>query len=191
VRLFVAVELPDAVAAAAMRVSDVCRTRARQLAPAARMTWVPRDRLHLTVRFIGDVPEGDVPAIEASLAAGWTEPAFSLGLSEAGTFPGRGAPRVLWLAVGPGKEELRRLEREVTDRLGAFGIPPEPRRYTPHLTLARVRDAGGLQAAEWVDELAAPTETTGTVDAITLFASQLSPKGPTYTALQRVSLGPT
>jgi 2'-5' RNA ligase len=94
---------------------------------------------------------------------------------------------VLWAGIEEGVEGLQALEREVTERLGACGVPPEDRPYRPHLTLARVREPDGLRPDPLFEGL---NDALGTsrVEAITLFHSKTSPKGPEYTALQRTPL---
>jgi 2'-5' RNA ligase len=97
---------------------------------------------------------------------------------------------VLWVGVQTGTEELRKVERTVRERLAAIGIVPEERGFSPHLTLARVRDAVGLRARAWLSSLESAPVGTTRVDAITLYESRLSPKGPTYVPLQRSPLIP-
>jgi 2'-5' RNA ligase len=97
---------------------------------------------------------------------------------------------VIWAGVSKGRDRLDAIEREVTARLAGVGIEPEDRPYSAHLTLARVRDAAGLRADPLLEchrtvELGATR-----VEAITLFESRLSPKGPTYVPILRTPLEP-
>jgi 2'-5' RNA ligase len=114
---------------------------------------------------------------------------FDLGLTGAGAFPKSGSPRVLWIGVIGGREELVAIEREVTLRLAPLGVPEEDRAYSPHLTLARVREPAGLRTATLLNGLTDRHVGTVRIAAITLFSSKLSPKGPAYTPLVRVGLG--
>jgi RNA 2',3'-cyclic 3'-phosphodiesterase len=91
------------------------------------------------------------------------------------------------MGVGDGREAVVEAEAKVSDRLLALGIPGEDRPYSPHLTLARVREAAGLRAASLFDGLAPPAGQLR-MEAITLFESRLSPKGPTYVVLERTAL---
>ncbi|MBI4266431.1 MAG: RNA 2',3'-cyclic phosphodiesterase [Acidobacteria bacterium] len=191
-RLFVAVELDLAVARAMADLGEQLRRRAETRAPRARITWIPADRLHLTLRFIGEVDERRADAIRAVLDPPVAVDAFDLTLSGLGAFPNSGPPRVLWAGLSAGEDALIRLEEEVSARLARCGVEPENRPYRPHLTLARVREAAGLRAGPLLEGLGARASGTSRVDAITLFESRLSPKGPTYVALQRTPLrGPT
>jgi 2'-5' RNA ligase len=186
VRLFVAVEIGEALAARAATLSRELQRRAEAAAPHARITWVPADRLHLTLRFIGEVDDMAAAAVGQALTPSVEVAPFDLTLCGAGTFPSRGAPRVVWVGVTDGREGLLALERAVTARLVPLGIPEEEREYRPHLTLARVREPAGLRTAELIEGVAERRLGTVRVDAITLFQSKLSPKGPSYTPLLRV-----
>jgi RNA 2',3'-cyclic 3'-phosphodiesterase len=188
VRLFVAAEIePHVRAAAASLVNDLTQ-RAGRLSPQARITWIPEDRLHITIRFIGSVDEEVADAIRAALEPPIELAPFEIAVAGTGTFPGRGAPRVIWAGLQAGRESLIAAEREVSERLARLGIPPEPRPFSPHLTLARVRDAAGANAARLLDGVEREMVGTTRVDAITLFESRLSPRGSTYLALQRTPL---
>lgn len=186
-RLFVAVDLPDAVVSAAATISDTLRRRVRDTAPTARLTWIAPERMHLTLRFIGEVPPEAAARIGERLATPFETTAFTVAAGETGTFPARGAPRVVWIGLREGREALHQLEAEVSSRLEQAGIAREPRPFSPHLTLARVREAGGLRAST-VAGVRAPDSARGQVDAVTLFESRLSPKGPAYSALHRIRL---
>jgi 2'-5' RNA ligase len=190
VRLFVAAEIEPAVARHLAQVSGELRARVEARAPRARLTWVAADRLHFTLRFIGEVDESGAAAIARALEPALATAAFDLTIDAIGVFPAKGPPRVIWAGVDAGRDGMASAEQEVSARLATCGIAPEARAYSPHLTLARVRDPGGLRSRHVVE--GAPRAAIGTtrVDAITLFQSHLSPKGPTYVALQRTPLRP-
>jgi len=187
-RLFVAVEMPPSVITAAVAVSEQLRERVARVAPRARLTWVPADRMHITLRFLGHVPDEQAAAIGSVLARPFDVPSFTVGLGHVGTFPLRGAPRTVWMALAHGGDACRRVEAEVSSRLDLLELPRDPRPFTPHLTLARAREPARLRASTFTDVAVPPG--AGPVDAITLFESRLSSRGPTYTALQRTSLRP-
>lgn len=183
-RLFTAIELGDEVCANAATLLETLRRRASQSAPQGRVTWVAPERMHLTLRFIGEVDDAKAEAIVSALRAPIAEAPFDVRWRGLGSFPPRGAPRVLWVGVAAGAEALNRAERAVSARLATVGIPPEDRPYSPHLTLARVREPAGLKTATLFDGLDGALGATH-VNAITLFRSHLSPKGPTYVAMQK------
>jgi 2'-5' RNA ligase len=151
------------------------------------VTWVSPDRLHITIRFIGNIDSSEAPAIQRALELPLDVAPFDLQVAGTGSFPPKGAPRAVWVGISRGVAELQQIEREISDRLEKLGIAREGRDYTPHITLARVREPAGLRAQTLLDGLADVFGTTR-VDAATLFESRLSPAGPTYVALQRISL---
>ena len=187
-RLFVAVEIAPTVAAGAAALIEELRRRAERLAPHARITWISEERLHVTVRFIGNVDEAKAEAIGAALQPPVDAVPFDLVLAGAGTFPRTGAPRVIWSGVVDGAGPLAAVERDITDRLKQKGVAAEPRDYRPHLTLARIRDAGGLKSSSLCRGLQDQMLGTTHVEAITLFESRLSPKGSTYVPLRKTLL---
>lgn len=189
-RLFTAIDLGDRVRTRARELLEELERRAGRLAPRARVTWVVPDRMHLTVRFIGEVTEAQGAEIRAALRDPLPIPPFDVSWEGLGAFPPRGAPRVLWVGVGRGADELVRLADQVSARLLTRGIPLEERPYSPHLTLARVREPAGLQAAGLFAGLDGALGTTA-VETVTLFQSRLSPKGPAYTVLQQTALAAT
>ena len=137
-RLFVAVELEPRVVEAVAACSEELRRRSAR-APRARITWVAPDRLHVTVRFIGDVDQTRSTTIADALRPGLALTPFDVAVEGVGTFPPHGAPRVLWAGIGRGAEAIGAGEAEVSARLEACGVPREARPYHPHVTLARVR----------------------------------------------------
>jgi RNA 2',3'-cyclic 3'-phosphodiesterase len=188
VRLFVAVEIGETLARGAAKLTEELEHRATAAAKRAKVTWIPADRMHLTIRFIGEVDDGTVSLVLKVLEQPLAVAPFGLTLYGAGTFPKSGTPRVIWLGVTDGREELLRVEREITARLTPLGIPEEDRAYSPHLTLARVRDPAGLKSTRLLDGLTDLRIGTTRIETITLFHSKLSPKGPTYTPLLRTPL---
>jgi RNA 2',3'-cyclic 3'-phosphodiesterase len=125
-RLFVGIELP---AALRLRLSLLCTGL-----PGAR--WVDSGNLHLTLRFIGEVDEGMASDIDAALAR-IRAPRFEVALAGAGTFGGE-RPRLLWIGVEDNKPLLE-LQERVEAALRRAGVPPDTRRYSPHVTLARLK----------------------------------------------------
>lgn len=146
--------------------------------------------MHLTVRFIGAADEARTEAIKRAMEVPFPIAPFELRFAGAGAFPGAGTPRVIWVGVEAGTERLREIERETTRRLQSVGIPPEDRPYSPHLTLARVRDAAGLRTRALVEGLERVPAGATRCEAITLYESRLSPQEPAYLPLLRTPLRP-
>jgi len=171
VRLFVAAELPEAAVDALV----AWRPEHEELRP------VPRESLHVTLAFLGERDESDVPVI-AALVDELARPAEGLTLERARWLPPR-RPRVLAVELGAA-EALVELQAAVVAGLeGAIGYVGERRRFLPHVTVARVRGrapSGELPELPYAGAFAAT--------ALTLFRSRLSPKGARYEALARASL---
>jgi RNA 2',3'-cyclic 3'-phosphodiesterase len=187
-RLFVGIEISPAVVSAATELIAELRAASAKLAPRSRIAWVTAERLHITVRFIGHVDEARADKIRAVLAPPLTLDPFDLTIAGVSTFPPKGLPRVVWAGLTGGSAELSEIESTVSERLVRAGVPREQRPYNPHLTLARVRDAAGLRPASFAGGFGEIGLGSTSVDAITLFESRLSPKGPTYAALARTLL---
>lgn len=188
-RLFVAAEIGERLAGRAAELIRELEKRAADAAPRARLTWLAANRLHITIRFIGEVDDVRVAAIAAALEPPLDVEPFDLTLAGMGVFPRSGPPRVVWTGIEQGRDDLIAVERELSSRLSTLGIPAESRPYSPHLTLARVREAAALRSATLLEGLEDRSLGTTRIDAITLFQSRLSPKGPTYVPLLRTALG--
>jgi 2'-5' RNA ligase len=191
-RLFVAVELPETWLAALRALQDQLRDR---LEPGVRLRWVRPEGIHLTLKFIGQVPAGLRPQIETALAAAVpAPPAISIELGELGTFGERSAVRVVWVGLRGEIERLRELARRVDAAVNTTGIPLEKRPLAPHLTLARVPDglaasgaaslAAAIAAAE--SQSLAPFE----IEDVSLMLSHLGPAGASFERLAAFPLRP-
>jgi 2'-5' RNA ligase len=147
-RLFVAIELPDAVrqaiAAEQQRIvgAGVAGAPGINIARSGGVRCVRPDHLHVTLAFIGDVDEARAAAIVEASSAPLAAAPFDVAFGAAGVFPPRGAPRVLWLGLTSGAAEVGRVQRLVAARLAAIGIALEKRPFHPHVTLARWRRGG-------------------------------------------------
>jgi 2'-5' RNA ligase len=147
-----------------------------------RITWVAPAAAHVTLRFLGNVVEDLLPAIQKALTAVRVT-SFEVRWETIGTFGGRRHPRVIWVAPTVGGEALTALAEQVNGQLDPVAGPGESRPFKPHLTLGRVRETG--RRVDWGQAVAAVrwTPTVTRVDRVVLYESRLSPKGPTYTAL--------
>lgn len=188
-RLFVAVDLDARLRAAAADLVARWQARAARAAPQARIAWSAPEGLHVTLRFLGDVDAGRARQVLDVLAPDVSREAFEMTLAGAGTFPPQGPPRVIWVGVTGGRESMIALEQDVSARLALVGFPPEARPYTPHLTLARVRDPAGLRAPALFGPAADVQLGATWVDAITLYESRLTPSRAVHVPLLRARLG--
>ncbi len=181
-RLFVAVDLPEDVREALDRLQSDLRQR-----ELSGLRWVRPEGVHLTLKFLGETPAGNVPAIEGALATALsgTEP-FRLALGAPGTFGGRRGPRVVWLDITGDVQRLRGLQAAVVGAMVGVGFAPEERQYSPHLTLARVPQPPRPGTAERVSqalEAVEPPRAEFEVREIVLIRSRLQPGGAVYERL--------
>lgn len=179
-RLFVAIDLSEAVKDELSRVIEALRPGA----PEAK--WVPRDNLHLTLAFLGEVGEQRLRAVSTavgSVAGGVA--AFESRLEEVGTFPSPRRARVVWVGLADAGGGLAGLADACAEALEPLGFPPERRAFTPHLTLARFRRPADASRLPEVGIDPAPFA----VEALTLFRSHLARPAPRYEALAEFPLG--
>lgn len=176
IRLFTAIEIPESV-----------RTRLSFLqggVPGAR--WSPAENLHLTLRFIGEVDEATASDIDDMLSSVHA-PAFELTLKGAGEFGGRD-PHALWVGVAP-NETLMRLVAKIESALQRMGLAAETRKYAPHVTLARLRDAPIAKLREFLAAHAAFDSGPFAVRSFALFSSYPSSSGSLYRLERSYALG--
>lgn len=188
-RLFVAIEAGRDVSERATAVAVELARRVASHAPHARLTWVQPSRLHLTLRFIGEVPDRQVDTIERALSTPIAIAPFDVTFGGIRVMPPYGPPRVISAGVTGGAREVAALAREVDTRLAAAGVPPEPRPFRAHLTLARIRAAAGLRAASLVQGLADASLGCVRVTGCALVESRLLPQGPDHIERATTRLG--
>jgi 2'-5' RNA ligase len=168
-RLFTAIEIPSGVAEAL----DMLRGGL----PGAR--WIDRENYHLTLRFIGDVD--DVVAQEAAYALGQVKrAAFDLHFEGLAAFGGR-KPRAVVASVAP-EPALLELQAEQERLMRRIGLEPEPRKYTPHVTLARLRTSSSLDVADYLSARGYFRTAPFPVSRFVLLSSRASTGGGPYVA---------
>jgi RNA 2',3'-cyclic 3'-phosphodiesterase len=141
-RLFIALELPAEVRRKISQHSDHLRTEM----PDVRASWTREPNLHLTLKFLGDVPIERVEAVSRALQRATTGAApFEMEIRGCGAFPTRGHPKVLWIGISDGPQ-LPSLHEAIEREVGRLGFPREGRPFHPHLTIARLRQPQGARA---------------------------------------------
>ncbi|HWV38741.1 MAG TPA: RNA 2',3'-cyclic phosphodiesterase [Vulgatibacter sp.] len=184
-RLFVAVDPDEAVRAALGAAIDALRP----LAPDAR--WARPEGLHLTLAFLGEIPDAIVPEVRRAVevAAGASAP-LRLRAGGGGSFGSRAHPRVLWVGLEGDVEALASLKSSLEAALAPAGYAPDPRPFAPHLTLARSRPPrGDRDLALCAADPALADLGAFTVSELVLYRSHLSPQGSRYEAVLRAKLG--
>lgn len=179
-RLFLAVFPPPAVCAAVMNVVEALRTR------GDRVAWVKRESLHYTLRFLGEVGEGEMAAAaDAAREVAAAHAPFDAALAAPGAFPHAARARVLWFGMGVGEAQLRALACSLDDALAARGFARAEQAFAPHLTIGRMR-----VPADWTARLAAAPllEARFRVESLALVRSTLAPGGSRYERLNEAPL---
>lgn len=186
IRTFLALPLDEATRAALADEIGHLRTH------APKVKWVRPESLHLTLKFLGNLPEADLPEVfEATDAAAEEVAPYSLHVEGLGCFPHPGRMRTVWAGCGAGRDETVRLAGAVEEAFEAVGYERERRAFHPHVTLGRVkvpRDAAALP-----DPLAdGARQGYGIVDvdAVAVMMSELKRSGARYTVMHHAPLGP-
>lgn len=174
-RLFVAIALPDSVADSLLALQGGI--------PGAR--WSTREQLHLTLRFIGEVDGRDAQGIDDALAS-IRSPRFTLQLKGVGEFGGKN-PRAMWAGV---REEapVMHLQRKIESAVQRAGIAAEERKFSPHITLARLRGPPRDRVITFLSAHALYASSPFEVNNFILYSSTLTPNGSLYRPERSYSL---
>ena len=152
--------------------------------------WIKHGNIHLTLKFLGDVSVSRIDAIGKALEDITCQfPPFAVRLAGIGAFPNSRKPRIIWVGMEKGAEELVQMARQIEGSMKRLGFPREKRPFRPHLTVGRIRNlkhpttmTEALERSE-VGELG-----EFTVQRVSLIKSQLDPAGSIYTTLSEALL---
>lgn len=154
--------------------------------------WVPGDNLHLTLKFLGDVDNREVPQVCQVVRDCCAKiPAFPLEFHGAGAFPNPDRPRVVYAAVREGGEPLSQLVACLETNLAKLGFKPEPRDYVPHMTLGRTRGGSRRGSTDLAQRIEAHSDHplgTMVAEKVLVMASFLDNEGPTYQTMDTIPL---
>ena len=189
IRSFVAIELEEDI----KRALDELQQALRGKGVEDQVRWVKPDGMHLTLKFLGNVPADRINELTLSLTRGSHRARqFRIGFRGLGCFPSLSRPNVIWVGVEGETEELVALQEGIEEHLSLLGFPPEKRGYAPHLTLGRVRrDVAASQRrrlGSLIEGLAVGPLGEMSVREISLIRSDLSPSGARYSRLALVQL---
>lgn len=185
-RTFIAVDIGKSIRDQAVALQETLAVS------ATNVKWVEPENLHVTLLFLGEVDNRQIPAVCRAVSKVTAElPAFSMTVEQVGCFPNPRRPRVLWIGIGEGTQELVKLHDALELPLLELGCyRREERQYTPHITLGRVKTEGPA------DRLAASLQSHAGwrggrihVADLRVMSSELTPQGPLYTVLSRAKLG--
>jgi RNA 2',3'-cyclic 3'-phosphodiesterase len=168
-RLFVGIALPD----------DVAQSLAALQAGVPGARWQTREQLHLTLRFIGEADGRATAAIDDALAT-ISAPAFSVELKGVGSFGGK-RPHALWAGV-EANDALLHLQRKIESALQRIGLEADGRKYTPHVSLARLKGTQNGPVVDFLTDQALYTSEPFAVNGFILYSSLLTANGSQYRA---------
>ena len=182
IRSFLAIELPETILKEIGQVEEDLRSS------HADVRWVSPEKIHLTLKFFGNIDELRIePIVKSTVGAIQTISPFLLGVKGIGAFPNAKSPRVIWIGLLDEKEVLVSFQRSLETELEKIGFEPENRPFQAHLTLGRVKSSRGRE------ELVRLMEKYGEkafgdfqVKSVILFRSDLRPTGPIYTPLKEM-----
>ena len=183
-RVFIAVEISESIR------STIAQIQGKLGRTEDKIKWVDPPLIHLTLKFLGEVRKerlGAVIEVAQKIAPKFSP--FFMEVKRVGAFPTSSSPRVIWLGVDRGSTNLQRLASELENHLAKDGFSKEKKKWTPHLTLGRVKSLvepqklSGLILGE-KEVVAGEME----VKEISVIESRLTPSGPIYTVLERIRL---
>jgi 2'-5' RNA ligase len=180
-RLFTGIDLPE-------EIRDHLARLIERLRPHAQFKWTPVYNLHLTTKFVGEWPEERLPELISALQPAGNRAPIAIQVEGVGWFPNPHNPRVLWTGVKAGPE-LEQLAADTDEVTGTLGIPKETKKYSPHLTIARIKDVVPLSP---IRQAIAALPDVGfgsfTADRFHLYLSKPGPSGSIYTKLADIPL---
>ncbi|HEX8733986.1 MAG TPA: RNA 2',3'-cyclic phosphodiesterase [Pyrinomonadaceae bacterium] len=184
-RIFVAIDISEE---ARRKASGYIESLRRQF-PELRVGWDKYEKLHLTLKFLGETSDEQLAALTKAVEKAAREiSGFKLRLAETGVFPSRRKARVLWLGVEDEKGSLRKLNEALESECERHGLTREKRDFKAHLTIARLREpekSRSLVEAHLQEKFAA---VEFEVSEIVIYQSELSPQGSRYTVVSKHAL---
>jgi 2'-5' RNA ligase len=184
-RVFVAVDISEEARRLVAARIEFLRAKFSDL----RVGWDKPEKLHLTLKFLGEIPHEKLPLIikAAEDAANEIEP-FALAIENPGAFPPRGAARVLWLGVKDDSQNLSEIQKRLENRLEQIGFQRERRNFKPHLTVARLKEPNKARPLTELHLKTEFSEIIFEVSEIVVYKSDLRPTGSVYTKLAKIDL---
>jgi 2'-5' RNA ligase len=187
-RTFIAIDLPGEIL---NKIGEITKYF-QALTPSKAIKWVSMDKLHLTLKFLGEVQKDQLETIKSVLIHTLDKlPPCEITIKGLGMFPNANNPRVIWLGITDAVA-LISIQQILDNALATVDIPREKRVFSPHLTLGRVRSNAKPADVEQIGKVLSQykVDTIGriTVNEIRLYQSELRPGGPIYTPLLVIPL---
>jgi len=185
IRAFIAIRLPSEIRAGVEQVQGSLKSAIRP----GSVRWTPAEQIHLTLKFLGNIPADSVPELEAALRRACAQVApFELYADGLGAFPDSQRPRVLWIGLGGALDALQLLQKAIVVETERWG-EPEDRPFHPHLTLGRIKTTRSRELQELGAKIrSTPAANLGSwqVTQVALMKSELFQDGARHTCLATV-----
>ncbi len=183
IRTFICFEIPSGI-------RNEIRELQAQLKPLGLgVRWVNPDGIHLTLKFLGDVKEDSLTDIDDAVRRAVTSchPA-EITVKGAGAFPNFRNPRVYWIGVNEPTGEMVRCQQAIETELEELGYEKEKRRFSPHLTIGRIKETDGIDSVSNELQTIVKEFGTFTADKVIVMKSELKPSGAVYTPLYHINI---
>ncbi|HEA47091.1 MAG TPA: RNA 2',3'-cyclic phosphodiesterase, partial [bacterium] len=183
-RTFIAIKLTPEIA------SNISKLQEELKRTGAQVKWVKPENIHLTLKFLGQITSEELEKVKLTTRE-TLKPfkSFEISVSGLGAFPKINYPRVIWVGVDKGKEELKKIALSIEKNLARISFAKEKRPFSPHLTIGRVKSSRGR---ERLIEILTGNKISNLgnirVTKISLVKSELTPQGPVYTSLEEIDL---
>lgn len=184
IRTFIAIKLAPEI------IANLSKLQGELRKIPAQVKWVKPENIHLTLKFLGHVTSEELEKIKI-ITSETRKPfaPFEISISGLGAFPSIKYPRVIWVGIDKGTEELEKIVSNLEERLARMGFTKEKRPFSPHLTLGRMKSSKGRERlTEVFTKLTASNLGNMRVTKISIIKSELRPQGPIYTSLEEISL---
>ncbi|MCM8792452.1 MAG: RNA 2',3'-cyclic phosphodiesterase [Candidatus Omnitrophica bacterium] len=150
--------------------------------------WVKAENIHITLKFLGEIKEDKIPLVKKIMdSVGERINPFVVSISSLGVFPKKELPKIIWVGIEKGNEELKNIAEALDDKIKKIGIPKEKRPFTSHITLGRLRSLQNVkkltERLEPLSEYIIQEKKEFTVKEIVLYKSTLVSHGPIYEEL--------
>ncbi|MBD3385229.1 RNA 2',3'-cyclic phosphodiesterase [candidate division KSB1 bacterium] len=183
VRTFICIELPE-------KIRDDIAALQHAVKPMGRgVRWVQPRSIHLTFKFLGDVEQDQLNKVEKAVKEACNQiSSFALQVNEAGAFPNFKSPRIYWTGFRSVPDMMLRLQSEIENELCKIGFAKEKRKFTPHLTIGRVKYGDGVKEVSHYLQNNSFESGSFDVESVTIMKSELSSAGAKYTPLAKIQL---
>jgi len=180
IRTFIAIDINPAIRKALQQLQDDLKQC------DCRIKWIQPDNIHLTLKFLGDVKLKKIDDVNQALEdlAQNIKP-FETELTETGAFPSIDRPQILWAGLKDDQQQIADLAASLENKLGMIGFKKEQKKFSPHITIGRIRTPRNLKAlSQELSGYSLPTGISQSIQEVILVKSTLTSTGPIYEKLK-------